>query len=248
MKERRSDISINEGFSRSIKIPCDEEYISGDWSMPPKALGIVIFAHGSGSSRHSTRNKEVARYLGTRGIGTLLLDLLTPSEEQKDIVTRSFRFDIPFLARRLVIATKWLQSSHEANGIPVGYFGASTGAAAALVASTRLHDAITAIVSRGGRPDLADKALENVTSPTLLIVGGSDPEVVELNRTAMNQMSCKGELVVIPGATHLFEEPGALDKVAVLSADWFSEHFSGVARPHFEVRNTWGKERRHVSP
>lgn len=198
--------------------------LTADWTMPPEPLGIVLFAHGSGSGRHSSRNKMVARHLVQRGIGSFLLDLLTPGEEQADSVTRHLRFNIPFLGKRLVEATRWMREQPEALNVPMGYFGASTGSAAALVAAAGMKHSIAAVVSRGGRPDLAAHALPLVIAPTLLLVGGNDPEVEELNRQAMKRMACVKELVIIPGATHLFEEPGTLDQVAVLAANWFGKH------------------------
>lgn len=197
--------------------------------MPANATGIVLFAHGSGSSRHSSRNQAVARYLVHRGMGTFLLDLLTPEEEQVDEVTRHLRFDIPLLSRRLVDATRWLKDQPEYKNLPVGYFGASTGAAAALVAASELPEEVGAVVSRGGRPDLAGMALTRVTSPTLLIVGGNDEIVEDLNREALERLCCRKEIVIIPGATHLFDEPGTLEQVSVLAAEWFTHHFSPKA-------------------
>lgn len=220
------DPDPGEGFSKTIHLRSEGHNLGADWIMPHKPLGIVLFAHGSGSSRHSRRNKAVARYLVGRGIGTLLLDLLTPVEEEVDSVTRHLRFDIPLLARRLVDATHWLKRQPEARALPVGYFGASTGAAAALVAAAKLREGVASVVSRGGRPDLAGDSLPHVTSPTLLLVGGNDPVVEELNRKALGKLKCPKELVVIPGAGHLFEEAGMLDQVAVSAADWFTRRFA----------------------
>lgn len=214
-----------EGFSKTVHLQSGGYTLTGDWIMPPNPLGIVLFAHGSGSSRHSRRNMSVARYLVKRGMGTLLLDLLTPVEEELDAVTLHLRFDIPLLARRLADATRWLKDRPEAKRLPIGYFGASTGAAAALVASVVMNHSVAAVVSRGGRPDLAGDSLPHVFSPTLLMVGGNDPAVADLNSKALEQMKCSKKLVIIPGATHLFEEPGMLDQVAVLAADWFTHHF-----------------------
>lgn len=225
MKEIAQIGTLEEGFSKTVHFSSEGELLAGDWIMPPGARGIVVFAHGSGSSRHSSRNKAVARYLVSRGMGTFLLDLLTPEEEGIDIVTRSLRFDIPLLAHRLGNATKWIQEQPESNLLPIGYFGSSTGSAAALIASAELRGKIVAIVSRGGRPDLAAIALPYVTSPTLLLVGEKDPIVEDLNREAMERMHCTKELSIIAGATHLFEEPGTLDQVAVIAADWFSKYF-----------------------
>jgi pimeloyl-ACP methyl ester carboxylesterase len=186
---------------------------------------VVAFAHGSGSSRKSERNKLVARTLVEGGIGTLLLDLLTPAEEQVDAETGQFRFDIALLAERLSLATNWLADEPRTASLPLGYFGASTGAAAALIAAVA-HDAgVRAIVSRGGRPDLAGDALAQVAAPTLLIVGGRDTIVLDLNRQALDELMTDKELVVVPGATHLFEEPGALEQVAELAVGWFARAF-----------------------
>jgi dienelactone hydrolase len=191
--------------------------------VPPNARGLVLFAHGSGSGRLSPRNNHVAARLRQAGVATLLLDLLTPAEEQD----RRNVFDIGRLAGRLIQATDWAEARPELEGLPVGYFGASTGAGAALAAAARrLHD-VAAVVSRGGRPDLAGEALPRVEAPTLLIVGGADPQVLQLNRAARARMRAPTELVVVPGATHLFEEPGALDEVIRLAQDWFVTHFKG---------------------
>jgi putative phosphoribosyl transferase len=198
--------------------------LAGDLVLPPGATGIVLFAHGSGSSRHSSRNRYVAGVLQQGGFGTLLLDLLTETEEQVDLQTRHLRFDIGLLAGRLGEATDWLQSFPATHGLPTGYFGASTGGAAALVAAAERPGLAGAVVSRGGRPDLAGPALRRVQAPTLLIVGGEDRQVIELNRQALSQMRCEKELVIVPGATHLFEEPGALEQVSHLALDWFRRY------------------------
>ncbi len=187
---------------------------------------MVVFAHGSGSSRFSPRNRQVAVALNHAGLGTLLLDLLTEEEGQADRRTGRYRFDIDLLSRRLVTAVDWLESNPAAPR-PVGLFGASTGAAAALVAAAERPDRVRAVVSRGGRPDLADPSLPDVRSPTLLVVGGADTEVLDLNRQALARLDCTKRLVVVPGATHLFEEPGALDRVAELAAEWFSINLAG---------------------
>jgi dienelactone hydrolase len=226
---------MKEGFSKTVHLRSEGDILTADWIMPPDALGIVLFAHGSGSSRHSSRNKAVARYLVGRGMGTLLLDLLTPEEERIDNVTRQLRFDIPLLAKRLVIATHWLSSQGEAKGLPLGYFGASTGAAAALIAAGELGEVVAAVVSRGGRPDLAGNSLPLVTSPTLLLVGGEDDIVEELNRKALAHLHGIKEIVIIPGATHLFEEPGMLDQVAVRAADWFAHYFAQDRETHRKI-------------
>jgi dienelactone hydrolase len=185
---------------------------------------VIVFAHGSGSSRLSSRNRFVARVLQQARLATLLLDLLTAEEEQIDLRTRQLRFDIDLLARRLVEATEWLAGDVSVGGLPVGYFGASTGAAAALIAAAELPDSTRAVVSRGGRPDLAGAALPKVKAPTLLMVGGDDYEVIELNRKALNELQCEKKLEIIPGATHLFEEPGTLEQVAELARDWFKHY------------------------
>ena len=198
--------------------------LNGDLEVPSHARGVVLFAHGSGSSRHSPRNRHVAELLRAAGLGTLLLDLLTPAEEAVDMQTRHLRFDIELLARRLVGATDWLAEDSETAGLDIGLFGASTGAAAALMAATERPDLVRAIVSRGGRPDLAGKALPRVEAPTLLIVGGDDLAVIPLNREALAQIRAQKDLVIVPEATHLFEEPGALDEVARLAAGWFTQH------------------------
>jgi dienelactone hydrolase len=184
----------------------------------------VLFAHGSGSGRHSPRNRHVARVLNEAKLATLLIDLLTPEEEVLDRLIAHLRFDIDLLARRLVHATDWLTHQSDTRRLRIGYFGASTGAAAALLAAAELPDLVGAVVSRGGRPDLAGPALPRVRAPTLLIVGGNDVQVIQLNRIALAQMLCEKQLVIIPGATHLFEEPGALDEVARLAREWFRRH------------------------
>jgi dienelactone hydrolase len=198
--------------------------LEGELKLPPRAGGVVIFAHGSGSSRLSPRNQYVARVLREAGLATLLFDLLTAEEEHEDIATRRLRFDIAMLARRLVDATRWLLEQSEAQGFRAGYFGASTGGGAALVAAAELGSAVHAVVSRGGRPDLAGEALPRVTTPTLLIVGEWDDVVLRLNEQALAQLRCEKELQVVPRATHLFEEAGALEKVAKLATAWFKKH------------------------
>src|SRR5205814_9695989 len=195
----------------SVAIPIAAGQIEADLRIPPSASGIVIFAHGSGSSRFSTRNRAVAEFLDTRGFGTLLLDLLTRDEEAVDIYTREHRFDIALLGRRVILATDWAQQRPDLQKLPVGYFGASTGAAAALIGAAARPAAVRAVVSRGGRPDLAGAALPNVQAPTLLIVGGDDEPVIEMNRDAMHRMRGQVALEIVPGATHLFEEPGTLE-------------------------------------
>jgi dienelactone hydrolase len=198
--------------------------LEGDLVLPDSASGVVVFAHGSGSGRHSPRNRQVASKLNEAGFGTLLMDLLTAEEDELDRITAEHRFNIPLLAERLTAAIEWLRQGEEGT-LPIGIFGASTGAAAALVAAAKRPDGVAAVVSRGGRPDLAGPALARVRAPTLLIVGGADHVVLELNRRALEQVQTKKQLVVVPGAGHLFEEPGALEQVAALAADWFSSHF-----------------------
>ncbi len=212
--------------SEPVVIPLDGGTLEGDLSVPEGAAGVVVFAHGSGSSRFSPRNRQVASALNHAGLGTLLLDLLTEDEEQADRRTGRYRFDIGLLSRRLVKAVDWLESNPGAPR-PVGLFGASTGAAAALVAAAERPDRVRAVVSRGGRPDLAASSLPDVRSPTLLVVGGADTEVLDLNRQALARLDCTKRLAVVPGATHLFEEPGALDRVAELAAEWFSTNLAG---------------------
>jgi dienelactone hydrolase len=209
---------------RPVRIPAGTVAMLGDLALPADRHGIVLFAHGSGSSRHSPRNRYVAAELGAARLGTLLMDLLTLEEEAVDARTRHLRFDIPLLASRLVAATDWLVSEPATTTLSIGYFGASTGAAAALVAAAERPDAVRAIVSRGGRPDLAGAALGRVKAPTLLIVGGRDEPVIEMNRDAMAQMRSEVRLEIVPGATHLFEESGALEIVAGLARDWFARH------------------------
>jgi dienelactone hydrolase len=209
---------------RGVVIPVGSVELAGDLSIPAAARGIVLFAHGSGSSRHSPRNRFVAGRLQDAGLGTLLMDLLTAGEEEVDMQTLHLRFDIRLLAERLVAATDWLKANRDTAGLAIGYFGASTGAAAALVAAAARAEEICAVVSRGGRPDLAEGALALVKAPTLLIVGGYDTQVISLNQSAMQQMTAHKELTIVPRATHLFEEPGALEKVADLACDWFLKH------------------------
>lgn len=203
-----------------VHIPADAVTLEGELSLPPGTHGVVAFAHGSGSSRHSPRNTFVAGVLQTAGLGTLLFDLLTRAEDT-DYETR---FDIALLTRRLIAATQWLEHQPQTKTLGLGYFGASTGAAAALQAAAALGSAIQAVVSRGGRPDLAGAALVHVQAPTLLIVGGEDHGVIELNRRAYGQLPGEKRLVLVPGATHLFEEPGTLEEVARLASQWFGQH------------------------
>lgn len=212
-----------------VRVPADGEAIVGDLSLPGGAAAVVLFAHGSGSSRHSPRNRAVAATLQRSGLGTLLIDLLTPAEERADRVDGRLRFDIVLLSRRLLAVLDWLAEAPATRGLPVGLFGASTGAAAALVAAARAPGSVGAVVSRGGRPDLAGAALEDVRAPTLLIVGGEDRTVLGMNVEAHGHLVCEKDLVVIPGATHLFEEPGALEEVARLAASWFLRHLGPPA-------------------
>lgn len=203
------------------RIIAGDVMLEGFLEIPENARGIVVFAHGSGSSRFSRRNNAVAAFLREARLGTLLFDLLTADEERVDQYTREYRFDIPLLSRRLEGAVRWLAGERDASGLPVGLFGSSTGAAAALIAAAALPERVAAVVSRGGRADLADEMLPRVKAPSLLIVGGNDKEVLGLNRAAQAKMRCLAQVAVIPGATHLFEEPGALDEVAALTRDWF---------------------------
>ena len=212
----------------AVRVGVDQVAVGGDLVRVPQAGGIVVFAHGSGSSRHSPRNRRVADHLQRAGFGTLLLDLLTADEEQLDLRSRELRFNIGLLGRRLVGAIDWL-AARFGTELPIGLFGASTGAAAALVAAVARADRVAAVVSRGGRPDLAGSALERLTTPTLLIVGALDPQVLELNRRAAERLTCPHRLAVVPGAGHLFEEPGALDEVAGLAGAWFNTHLRQVA-------------------
>jgi dienelactone hydrolase len=209
---------------RDVRIPAGAVYLDGSLNIREGADGIVLFVHGSGSSRHSPRNRYVAHTLNETGFATLLFDLLTREEELVDVRTRQHRFDIALLARRLLAANDWLSLQPETRDLAVGYFGASTGGGAALVAAAQRPSGVAAVVSRGGRPDLAGDALEQVRAPTLLIVGGRDAPVIDMNRGAMARMRGEVRLEIVPGATHLFEEPGTLERVAQLAADWFLEH------------------------
>lgn len=206
-----------------VIIAVDSIRLEGNLSVPTAPQGAVLFAHGSGSSRHSPRNRYVADVLNEGGLATLLIDVLTGDEQEVDLQTAHLRFDIPFLAKRLEAITQWAVQYPEVAGLKLGLFGASTGAAAALVAAAQLPQLVRAVVSRGGRPDLAGAALTRVEAPTLLIVGGADTVVLDLNRQALAVLDCEKQLKIIPGATHLFEEPGTLQKVAVLARDWFLE-------------------------
>lgn len=212
---------------RTVTIRADDADLAGELSLPAHPVGFVIFAHGSGSSRLSSRNIAVARMLNASHIGTLLFDLLT-SHEDRVFVNR---FDIPLLTTRLLAAVDWTSRDLDTRDLPIAFFGASTGAAAALKAAETLGDQVTSVVSRGGRPDLAGLSLAKVDCPTLFLVGGRDTEVEELNRSAMEKMSCEREIKIIPGATHLFEEPGTLDTVALRAAEWFLKHFKVAEQP-----------------
>src|SRR5262245_48506357 len=209
----------------AVRIPDGTELLDADLHVPADARGLVIFAHGSGSSRFSSRNRQVSELLNRGRFATLLLDLLTPAEERIDVRTAEYRFDIPLLGRRVIAATDWAVTHPTLRELPYGYFGASTGAAAALVAAAARPEA-AAVVSRGGRPDLAGDALPLVRSPTLLIVGGSDDPVIELNQAAMRRMHAPVELTVVPHATHLFEEPGTLEEVQRLAREWFARYMN----------------------
>jgi dienelactone hydrolase len=218
------DVEEKAAISREVWIPVDSITLSGELSIPGRAEGLVLFAHGSGSSRHSPRNQYVAQVIREAGVGTLLFDLLTREEEKIDLQTRHLRFDIDLLARRLVGATEWVKKQKDTALLRIGYFGASTGGGAALVAAAELGDRIGAVVSRGGRPDMAGESLPRVVSPTLLIVGGLEDVVIRLNEEALGKLLCVKELKIVPGATHLFEEQGKLEDVARLAADWFQRY------------------------
>ena len=211
---------------KEVLIDAGTARLEGELHVPAGASGVVLFAHGSGSSRHSPRNGFVARVIRESGVGTLLFDLLTAEEEAVDIYTREFRFNIGLLTTRLTAAAEWVMAQADTRELKIGFFGASTGGAAALAAAAELGDKASAVVSRGGRPDLAGDALPLVTAPVLLIVGGYDGPVIELNEQAFDELECKKELKIVPGATHLFEEPGTLEQVADLTAEWFAKYLS----------------------
>lgn len=213
--------SMGEGSERTVQVAAGGVMLEGNLVVPPGAVGVVLFAHGSGSSRHSPRNRYVAEVLQRARLATLLVDLLTAEEEQADIRTAHLRFDIGLLAARLVGATNWLGQQPDTSSLKVGYFGASTGGGAALVAAAERPERVGAVVSRGGRPDLAGAALAQVQAPTLLLVGGNDTPVIAMNEEAMRQLHAQKQLTIVPGATHLFEEPGTLEQVARLARDWF---------------------------
>lgn len=216
--------------AEAVVIPIERgKQIEADLNVPDRATGLVVFAHGSGSSRFSSRNRAVGEALQRRGLGTVLLDLLTREEESVDVYTREYRFDIDRLARRVITATDWIQNREDLLWLPIGYFGASTGAAAALIAAAERPAIARAVVSRGGRPDLAGAALPKVTAPTLLIVGGHDKPVIDLNEEARSKMqSAHVELTIVPGATHLFEEPGTMEQVERLAGDWFVRYLKAT--------------------
>ena len=216
---------IIEG-GNTVKIPVGGAIIEGNLVVPPAAKGVVLFAHGSGSSRFSPRNQYVAKVLNKAGLATLLIDLLTKEEEETDMRTGQFRFDIDLLSQRLIAATEWLRRNLATKDLVFGYFGASTGAAAALIAAAKLPAEIKTVVSRGGRPDLALDYLQKVKASTLLIVGGNDTVVIDLNKKAMQRLSVVKKLEIVSGASHLFEEQGKLEEVAKLSADWFLAHLT----------------------
>jgi putative phosphoribosyl transferase len=216
-------IHLNE-----VRIPVGRATLDGNLTIVDEATALVLFVHGSGSSRHSPRNQFVARTLNDAGLGTLLFDLLTHEEEGIDTQTGELRFNIHLLAERLVYATKWAKQQEQTRDLRIGYFGSSTGGAAALVAAADNPQDVSAVVSRGGRPDLADEALPKVQAPTLLIVGANDDIVIELNEQARDRMRCEVKLEIIPGATHLFEEPGALERVAKLASDWFVKNIGST--------------------
>ena len=213
-----------QAIAQSVIVDAGDVSLEGDLAIPDRARGIVVFAHGSGSSRRSARNRFVAESLQSGGFGTLLFDLLTPDEESVDLQTAHLRFNIELLGERLISAIDWLDGEKDARGLPLGLFGASTGGGAAIVAAARQPEKVGAVVSRGGRPDLAPSDLPNVRAPTLLIVGERDQPVLHLNQLAKEQMSAVVELVIVPGATHLFGEPGALDEVARLALEWFTKY------------------------
>jgi dienelactone hydrolase len=218
-----------------VQIQAGPYSLSGNLTIPDKATALVLFVHGSGSSRHSPRNQFVARSLNNAGLATLLFDLLTAEEEAIDLRTREHRFNIGLLAERLVYATRWAKEQEQTRDLRIGYFGSSTGGGAALVAAAEIPRDVGAVVSRGGRPDLAGAALPKVRAPTLLIIGGNDDVVIELNEMARDQMRCEVKLAIVPGATHLFEEPGALEKVAKFASDWFLLHLGGSALMSFQA-------------
>jgi putative phosphoribosyl transferase len=225
MGDNMKELSNIEKKSIEVQIPIGPIYLGGNLDIPKGARGIVVFVHGSGSSRFSPRNQYVSQELQKDGLGTLLFDLLTAEEERIDMVTAHLRFDIDLLASRLVDVTNWLLKNPDTKNLNIGYFGASTGAAAALIAAKEHSDVVKAVVSRGGRPDLAEKALSSVKAPTLLIVGGEDFQVIDMNQWAFDRLTAKEKQIkIVPGATHLFEEPGTLEEVAYLAGEWFKSY------------------------
>jgi putative phosphoribosyl transferase len=237
----RTETTTTNTTTTAVRVPNGGAWLLGDLGMPPHARGLVLFAHGSGSSRHSRRNQAVARAFERRGLATLLIDLLTPEEERIDRATALYRFDIERLARRLVNIIKWLKAPEGiAAKLPIGLFGASTGAGAALVAAALRPQDVAAVVSRGGRPDLAGHDLQHVRAPTLLIVGGRDTPVIHLNRRAIALMPGEVRLEIVPGATHLFEEPDALEVVAELATGWFLTHLISSTTPQRERAGAYG--------
>jgi dienelactone hydrolase len=218
------------GPTKAIRIPMEDTVLHGDLRTAKDALGLVIFVHGSGSSRFSPRNRYVAEELNKQGLATLLMDLLTEEEQEVDAKTMQYRFDIPLLSRRSTHVAVWARLEPSLVDLPIGLFGASTGAAAALISAAAMKEDVAAVVSRGGRPDMADEALAQVIAPTLLIVGGEDATVLDLNRKAMAKMRCPTELHVVPRATHLFEEAGTLEEVATVAGNWFVKHLSEYIR------------------
>jgi dienelactone hydrolase len=216
--------AVEEEEENSVRIPVDKTTIGGNLVMPPHAKGVVLFAHGSGSGRFSPRNRYVAKVLNQAGIATLLIDLLTKQEEEEDLQTGQFKFDINLLAQRLIGATEWLRKNPRTKNLALGYFGASTGAAAALIAAAKVPEEVEAVVSRGGRPDLALDFIPTVKAPTLFIVGGNDLVVIDLNKKAKKSLSAEKKLEIVAGASHLFEEPGKLEEVAKLATNWFSKY------------------------
>jgi putative phosphoribosyl transferase len=221
---KENEIEQQARISQKVTIPLNTISLEGDLGIPANAEGLVLFVHGSGGSLHSPRNQYVAQVIREAGVGALLFDLLTREEEAIDGQTRHLRFDIGLLARRLVGVTKWVKKQSETRNLRIGYFGASTGGGAALVAAAELGAEIGAVVSRGGRPDMAGDALVRVSAPTLLIVGAVDDVVIRLNAEALAKLQCEKKLEIVAGATHLFEEPGKLEEVAQLSTDWFQKH------------------------
>ncbi|MBD3182449.1 alpha/beta hydrolase [Candidatus Poribacteria bacterium] len=221
--DKKSEVSVETDL---IQISLDSVTLEGSLNIPEGAQGLVLFAHGSGSSRKSPRNRFVAEELGKGNLGTLLFDLLTSDEESIDIMTREIRFDIDLLSERLIGATKWVMDQPATQELKIGYFGSSTGAAAALIGAANLPDVISAVVSRGGRPDMAEGFLNKVKAPTLLIVGGNDYHVIKLNEQAIDRLSSEKKMEIVPGATHLFEEPGKLEQVAQLARHWFQTYLT----------------------